>query len=119
MSKKIIMYPISTETGELLDYTWNNYPDDHNGRVQWVENRVFEDELKYAGFHRGRSAAGFDFVSVRDGKQYPMFMTDFDDVLRNCRLNRDRLVGKFTYCKRGANYGVRLLPEDTTHEEAV
>ena len=113
MSKKTIMYPLDAKTGELMPYTWRDYPDDEKGRIKWVENRVFEDDLEYDGYHRGRSAAGFDFKSIKDGKRYPMFLKDFDDAMRNCRVFKNRLIGKFTFCKRGCNYGVKLLHPET------
>ena len=73
MGKKTIMYPLDAKTGELMPYTWGDYPDDEKGRVKWVENRVFEDDLEYDGYHRGRSAAGFDFKASKTANAIPCF----------------------------------------------
>lgn len=111
------MYPFSTRdgyygrAGELLPYSYFDYPETHNGDIEWRENCVFQDDLRYDGYYRGRSAAGFRFVSENDGKTYNMFMKDFDDAMKARRFFKDRLIGQFTYVKRGQNYGIRIIPE--------
>lgn len=112
MAKKEIFYPINKETGELCAWVWQDYPDDVNGRIEWVQNKEWHDEIKYNGYHRGRSAAGFNFKSEIDGKNYPMFMTDFDACMRNEMFFKSKLIGTFTFCKRGCNYGIRLIYTD-------
>ena len=112
MAKKQIMYPFNAETGELIEYTFYDYPDDRRGTVKWSENYVFEDDMEYTGYTRGRSAARLQFKSIKDGRRYGMFLTDFDDAMKRCQFFKNRLIGKFTFCKRGQNYGVKILPPD-------
>jgi len=72
-----------------------------------IDNYVFEDTLRYDTYSRGRSAGYFHFVSVFDGRGVTVFFTDFNDFILN--MNKGAITGKFTFVKRGANYGCKLL----------
>lgn len=75
----------------------------------WKDNCIWNDELKYDSYYRGRSAAGMSFRSLRFGRIYTVFMTDFDDMVYLMKYGV--IIGDFTFCKRGSNYGVRLVIE--------
>lgn len=109
--KEKVMFPFSAETGELFGYVYYTYPDDRGGKVKWSENYIFEDELEYTGYTRGCSAARLQFRSTKDGKRYEMFLKDFDEAMKRCLFSKNRLIGKFTFCKRGQNYGVKILTQ--------
>lgn len=70
-------------------------------------NFEFEDTLTYDGFARGRSAA---YVLFRrsDGTRVTMFLKELDELMP--RLCGGHVTGRFTFTKRGTNYGVRALP---------
>jgi hypothetical protein len=72
-----------------------------------VKNFIFDDELKYTGFYRGQSSAGLEFKSTLTGKEYAVFLTDFTDYVNDMVFGV--VKGKFTFCKRGTKYGLRLL----------
>lgn len=79
-------------------------------------NSVFEDALVMTGYTRGCSAARLVFKSERTGCTCEMFLTDFEQAVLSSRIEyKDekqkgiRLVGRFTYVKRGQNYGVRKI----------
>jgi hypothetical protein len=72
-----------------------------------LDNYVFEDTLKYDTYSRGRSAGYFHFVSISNGRQYTVFMTDFGKIVEN--MVRGVVKGKFTFCKRGANFGMIMI----------
>lgn len=71
------------------------------------DNYEWMDELVYTDYSKGRSAVNFEFTSRKTGKIYSMFLSDF------CRsivfLKDASLSGIFTFVKRGANYGVKLI----------
>jgi len=87
----------------------------NNGRyitvdeVIWKPNFEFEDKLKYLCYSRGRSSAKIHFQSEATNKKYEMFLTDFDDLMKGQGFNKNIVEGTFTFCKRGANYGIKLV----------
>lgn len=128
MAKKVILFPVIKETtyypkddewyikqglagkprevkGSLIDY------DNRSGNVEYIENKVFEDTLTFEGYARGRSSAVFHFVDS-SGATYQMFMTDIDDLLKNRDIINRQVKGKWTFCKRGKNYGIKLYDEE-------
>lgn len=133
MAKKVIMYPLVRETKYYEQNEWNdkqgwtgqpkndevkgtlyNY---YNGygweeeNTEWVENRVFENTLTYIDFGRGRSAVTFYFTG-KDGERYPMFIKDFDELIRKHSLVNGSVTARWTFVKRGSNYGIKLAEEE-------
>lgn len=78
--------------------------------IVWKENYEFDDTLELTGMSRGRSAANFNLKSVTNGRNYNLFMTDTVDLIQNGVINKGKITGKWTFCKRGANYGIKLIP---------
>lgn len=76
--------------------------------VVWKPNFEFNDKLKYLNYTRGRSSAKIHFKSEITGKEYEMFLTDFDDLMNGQGFNKNIVESIFTFCKRGANYGIKL-----------
>lgn len=68
-------------------------------------NTPFEDELKFVGFSRGRSAAGGMFTNAK-GQNFYMFLTDLSDAVPF--LEKGVLKGTFKFVKRGSNFGVQM-----------
>ena len=77
--------------------------------ILWKENFEFEDTLKLTGMSRGRSAANFNLQSETTGKDYNVFMTDMVHLFQNANINKGYVIGKWTFCKRGQNYGIKLI----------
>ena len=77
--------------------------------VIWKPNFEFKDRLKYLCYSRGRSSAKIHFKSEITNKKYEMFLTDFDDLMKGQGFNKNIVEGTFTFCKRGANYGIKLV----------
>ena len=78
-------------------------------RYLWVENHVFESTLRILGTSRGRSAVRFD-VEDMDGGRHGMFLTDFERVCKELVIDKGMVErAKWTFCKRGRNYGVCLV----------
>jgi hypothetical protein len=74
---------------------------------KYVDNFEWEDTLEYESFGRGTSAAHLYFKSTITGKSYQMFLKDFEDIVK--LLVDGKVSGIWTFCKRGQNYGVKLL----------
>jgi hypothetical protein len=102
--------------GSLLEYA-DSYVERFYG-IEWRDNCVFEATLVYTGYERGRSAARLLFdvceAGVDGRRRVHMFMTDFDQAVRErgfTTLDGRGMVGRWTYCKRGRNFGCKMAKE--------
>ena len=71
-----------------------------------LDNYEFEDTLTYDGYSRGRSAAYFSFLRS-DGRKVTVFLTDFEVIVNH--MVKGMITGRFTFCKRGQNFGCKLI----------
>lgn len=90
------------ESGEIIEVD----------EVKWVENYEFEDTLIYSHYSKGRSSTKIHFISKTTDKPYEMFLTDFDDLLKYSGFMGNEVKNVFTFCKRGANYGIKLAVKE-------
>ena len=81
-------------------------------------NNVFEDTLVMTGYVRGTSAVRIVFVLETTGKTADMFLADFAQAVLSSRVDYTdkfqqgiRITGRFTYVKRGQEYGIRKIEE--------
>jgi hypothetical protein len=83
--------------------------------VEWKDNFEFYAHIHFLNFERGRSAAHAIFEGpeddVAEGKIYQVFLTDLAIMIPY--MNQGLVEGTFTFCKRGQNYGVKLVKADT------
>lgn len=107
MAKKTGQYQIPFNNGDLQSYPM--FVD------EWRDNYVFEDTLTYETYHRGRSSATLCFRDS-NGHSYEMFMTDFNDLLKRKGLEGRSVTAKWTFVKRGQNYGIKLADEEPTYD---
>lgn len=83
----------------------------------WMDNFEFEATLIYEDYGRGRSAAYFFFKDEATGAIHSMFMRDFHDVIRRCTLDQGRVTSRWTFIKRGMNYGIQMVIDDPEEGE--
>lgn len=126
MAKKRILYPVVYKDkfyqggyfdgkqyawkGSLISYTYKAPSEpciDEEKNIEWIENKVFEDTLTFIGYERGRSSAVMRFKGS-DGAEYNMFLTDTDDLIKSEDIIGGKVTAKWTFCKRGENYGIKL-----------
>lgn len=81
----------------------------HKSVVCGVENFIFTDSLKYKSYSRGRSAAYFEFERLSSKTEVTVFLKEFEDIVPH--MNKGVVKGRFTFCKRGQNFGCRRLSE--------
>jgi hypothetical protein len=79
--------------------------------IVWKENFEFEDTLILTGMSRGRSAANFNLQSITNSKDYNLFMTDIVDMIKKANILKGKIKGKWTFVKRGQNYGIKLIEQ--------
>lgn len=117
---KIIEVPFD-ELGNQLAYpisSWRRIPDHPKANSQgWVtlgcvmeQNFEFDATLEFEEISTGRSAVRFHFVDVNTGKKYVMFLTDAQDIIK--KLEKGKISGRWTFCKKGANFGVKLVENE-------
>lgn len=129
MVKKTTLYPVIKETtyydsdseynienglagkpeqvkGSLMEYV--THAEIMGDKVEWIENREFEETLTYAGYSRGASSATFLWKDST-GATYQMFMVDMNDLLSSKNIIKRQVTGTWTYCKRGQNFGIKLI----------
>jgi hypothetical protein len=98
-SKKNYQIPFNVK-GDLMSY-------EYHGAIM-KDNFEFSDTLTYNGYGRGRSAASLYFTDAK-GITYSMFLSDFDDLMKTKKLIGDQVSGKWTFVKKGSNYGIKFL----------
>lgn len=102
MAAKTGQYDIPfDDKGNQLDYPgW--------GLSNWKPNFEFEDTLKLEGFGRGRSSVTFRMRRT-DGTTVSVFVSDFYDMALAGAFKAGTITGRFTFVKKGANYGCKLI----------
>jgi len=85
-------------------YHLDSYPERHS---VWKDNYEFKATLVLTGYSRGRSAARMCLLDQDTGSEYEMFLTDFCDILED--IVHGAITGTWTFCKRGMNYGIRMV----------
>jgi hypothetical protein len=80
--------------------------------TEWRPNEPFHSVLDFAGFEHNRSTVRV-WWSDPAGHRYPMFFSDFEDLIRNGHLTPGTVSGIGTHTKghwlgkkHGANYGI-------------
>ncbi len=53
----------------------------------WKKTTPFVATLKYLGYGKGRSAVTLNFVEVATGDVFPMFLSVFNDLIKQPGLN--------------------------------
>ena len=77
----------------------------HNG-AKMVPNFEFNETLTFDGFCRGRSAAYARFLKS-DGREVTMFLVELEEAIKH--MTNGVVSGRFTFCKRGMNYGCKRI----------
>lgn len=71
------------------------------------DNYEFVETLTYRTYERGRSSATIVWEDSK-GKRYSMFLSDLDDLIRTVGLDKNKIKAKWTFGKKGQNYGIKL-----------
>lgn len=70
----------------------------------------FKAKLTFDTYSRGRSAVTFWFKDQK-GKKYPMFVSDFENILKHVNIDKGKLPRlEYTQTKKGQSIGIRLTP---------
>ncbi len=72
----------------------------------WKDNFEFDDTLTLVDYGRGRSSVTFTLRRT-DGTTVSMFVSDF--FAASFKMHEGKITGRFTFTKKGQNYGCRLV----------
>ena len=85
------------------------YSKDYYKQFVWEPNQIFSDTLEYLKCYPTNGSAHFIFISRTNGRRYSMFLSDFDDMMKEKRLNNNILKGEFYFCKKGCSQGLKMI----------
>jgi len=127
MAKKVGKYqsPFDDEGNQLHypEFKWVQDPDfkPPEGQIWWPRGRSvvqgmrdnfeFDDVLVYQDFRRGRSAAYFEFKRKSTDTDVTVFLKELHDMIPF--MVRGEVTGRFTFIKRGENYGCTILTQES------
>jgi len=87
-----------------------NYEKEVPDETETFDNELFEDTLTYTGYEQGRSRVNMKFHSNKFNARVYMFLTDFNELmLSDTTAGNGSINGRFTFVKRGANYGIKMV----------
>jgi len=95
-------YQIPFINGNLCDYASGYYATQPG--FQWKDNYIFDDELEYISFSKGRSSVQMNLRSTTDGRCYNMSIADFSWCILQGLLIDKKIKYRFTFAKKGTNY---------------
>ena len=101
--KKILQIPFDINGNQM------HHRYDYGTFKEYKDNFEFFTTLTFSHFMRGRSAA-YAVFTCSDGTKCSMFLRDMEDVIPY--LKNGYLTGSFTFCKRGQNFGIKLVRID-------
>ena len=93
-------YPVRN-TRKWVDGEYVYYPTPH------MSNTPFNATMTVEGMTRGRSSIKFELTGA--GKRWEMFATDFCELAQRASISNGEVAGMWEVCKRGANYGLRMV----------
>lgn len=77
--------------------------------LEWIPNHPFDATLEIEEVQRGRAAANFIARDVDTDTRYSLFITEALNLMRNGRIRRGRVTGKWIVVKRGPAYSISLV----------
>lgn len=119
MAKKIV-FPL--KNGDLQHWVWSSdYPTDNEieeiyktntplvkGNITWIPYQKLYLHLQYVDYSRGRSSVLFEYRDRITGNKYPMFLSNFDELLKN-GINPVEIQGYFEPIKKGQNFAIKYI----------
>jgi hypothetical protein len=110
------------QNGNMLTYVNRDGKSFSGGYIEevvWKENYEFADTFHITNYVRGRSSIAFELISCGDGKRYYMFVSDFVEMVQSSVVEKGVVSGTWTFCKKGCNYGMKLVIDLMQHIEEV
>ena len=100
MSKDWREQGVPFKDGKYLKYRYHEH--------EMVSADSFSGEMLIQHSDRGLSAATIWWLCADNGHTYPMFLTDFVELVRESKIDYGTANGTWKFVKRGQNYGIAL-----------
>lgn len=84
----------------------------------WKETYEFQDILEISDLEKSRNASYFVLKSKKNKLQYPAFLQDILYMIANSNARYGAIHGRWTFVKRGSNYGIVLVEEVNAQNSA-
>lgn len=111
MSKKPLTIWFN-QNGDMLDQGGYNTANSYGFKAE--EAKDFDDQMEYEKLYEFRKRSGrVYFRSTTTGRQYTMYLDDFNELIKAKRFNNNRIEGTFHFVKRSSGQAIQLvLPKD-------
>lgn len=94
--------PVSSN-GDVLRTATSDHP-------HWSdETRPFLATLALHRYPKFASSRRLRMIDVVSGKKYPMFESDFFEMVSECNMYEGQISGQWGFCKKSAFYGIYLI----------
>lgn len=102
-------FKVPYKNGKLQQYARGDFAHPEYGYEgeEWRENEPFQARMTIHDMYSGRSAKGL-YWKDQHGNEYPMFVSDLVDLLKNADVLSGEANAVWIIAKRGQNYGIRL-----------
>lgn len=71
----------------------------------------FEDHFQYLKMDNGTGVSRVYWKSIRTGREYSMFISDFDEIILAKAFVNNQITGTFRFVKRGQSQAIKLILE--------
>lgn len=78
------------------------------GVTEWRDNTPFKADLQVCDYERGRSAVRVIMEDTISGARYPVFISDFLDIVKHDHFAFGGIDATWVGGKKGQNYGLKL-----------
>ena len=110
MSKKQLFIWFN-QNGDMLDQ--GGYSPNNGYGFKSEEAKDFQDRMEYDKLYEFRRKSGRAyFRSVTTGRQYTMYLDDFDKLIKAKRFVNNQIEGTFHFIKRSSGQAVQLVLSD-------
>lgn len=93
---------------DCVHYIYDSEHTYYDGGLNLVPNYEFDATLRYENYYRYRGISSVSFMFLDElNNRYSVFLSDFTDMLPY--MTGGVVKGKFTFVKKGANYGIKLV----------
>ena len=101
------------QNGDMLDQGAYNASWAANYGYKAEEAKDFDDRMEYEKLYEFRRKSGrVYFRSLTTGRQYTMYLDDFDKLIKAKRFFNNQIEGRFHFVKRSSGQAIQLVLEE-------
>lgn len=105
MSKTKGVFKVYFDLDGNLLYRLYYYQQQQPGSYREEDNHTFTDRLEYDSY----MGSHITFKSLNSGRKYHMFLSDFDKMMKQKKMDQNVIEGDFTFTKKGRVQGFKMI----------